>query len=76
MLNFTIEEGEIVHLYEKNHRCRNLLLEGITKNLPMFTDPAQFKTKSSTIKLGGVSIKDAKRQRISNIIQNGYHILD
>ena len=49
-------------LYEKDSHARDLLLYGLTKNLPMFEDPAHFKTKNSTIKLGGVSIKTVTRQ--------------
>ena len=42
----------------------------------MFTDPAHFKAKTSTIKLGGVSIKDATRTRKYYSIKNGLRTLD
>jgi len=35
----TIEEGEIVLLYEKDSRFRDLILFALTKNLPMFNEP-------------------------------------
>ena len=60
-LNLTIEQGEVVHIYEKSHRSRDLLLAGLTRNLSIFTDPSQFRAPTSTIKLGGVSIKDTTR---------------
>lgn len=71
LLNLTINEGEIVLIYEKDARSRDLLLYGLTKNLPKFNDPALFKSKGSTIKLGGVSIKNLKRSRTDWIIQSG-----
>lgn len=71
VLDFKIGEGEIVHIYEKNNKCRDLLLEALTKNLPMLNNSIHFKTKNSTIRLGGVSIKEMTKFGIFCIIQNG-----
>ncbi len=71
LLDFSVPEGEILLIYEKDHKSRDLVLYALTKNLPMFTDPAQFKTKNSTIRLGGISIKSIRRSRNTIFIQVG-----
>jgi ABC-type cobalamin/Fe3+-siderophores transport system ATPase subunit len=62
IFSLTVEEGEIVLLYEKDNRFRDLLLYALTKNLPMFNERAFFKSKSSTIRLGGVDIREVSRR--------------
>jgi len=57
-----VEEGEVVLLYEKDNRSRDLLLYGLTKNLPMFNEIAFYKSRSSTIRLGGIDIRQATRK--------------
>lgn len=72
LLNFTVPEGETLLIYEKDHKSRDLLLYALTKNLPMFTDPSHFKTKNSTIKIGGISIKSMRRSRNLWLTQVGF----
>lgn len=72
-LSFTIQEGEIVLIYEKNHRYRDIFLMALTKNLAM---QHTLKRKSSNICLGGISIKDIPRVGKDIFIQNGFKISD
>ncbi len=62
IFSLVIEEGEIVLLYEKENRFRDLILYAITKNLPMFNEKMYFKSKSATIRLGGVNIRECPRR--------------
>jgi ABC-type multidrug transport system fused ATPase/permease subunit len=68
VFSLKIEEGEIVLLYEKDSRMRDLLLYALTKNLPMFNERACYKSKSSTIRLGGIDIREVSRKDWHNQI--------